>query len=68
MLEMHIAQCQVMSGLPPTDRTPIVSIYFSITMVGLRLELFLLLKTAKNDVNYNNDQLKVSDIEIIKGK
>ena len=22
-----------MSGLPPTDRTPIVSIYFSITMV-----------------------------------
>ena len=24
-----------MSGLPPTDRTPIVSIYFSITMVSL---------------------------------
>ena len=24
---------QVMSGLPPTDRTPIVSIYFSITMI-----------------------------------
>ena len=24
-----------MSGLPPTDRTPIVSIYFSITMVSI---------------------------------
>ena len=29
-----------MSGLPPTDRTPIVSIYFSITMVGLHLSGF----------------------------
>ena len=28
---------KVMSGLPPTDRTPIVSIYFSITMVSVFL-------------------------------
>merc|ERR1711892_1199031 len=33
MLNMTIFLMTVMSGLPPTDRTPIVSIYFSITMV-----------------------------------
>merc|ERR1712223_621503 len=32
MLNMTIFLMTVMSGLPPTDRTPIVSIYFSITM------------------------------------
>ena len=43
-----------MSGLPPTDRTPIVSIYFSITMVGSHLPVFIPQNSNTQDVvNYN---------------